>query len=91
MASRAANANMLDNLTSYIVSYFTVVLAPSIMAASCYMAFGRLVWYITPHSKLNFKKLWIPPRWVGLQITVLIVMFADARFCQPFDLCGDTN
>ena len=46
------------------------------MAAACYMAFGRLVWYISPYAKLNFKSLWVPPRW----ITPIFVSFDAVTF-----------
>ena len=53
------------------------------MAAACYMAFGRLVWYISPYSKLNFKSLWVPPRW----ITPIFVTFDAVTFLvQMFGL-----
>lgn len=34
------------------------------MAAGAYMAFGRLVWFVTPASKLKARVLFVPPRWI---------------------------
>lgn len=30
------------------------------------MTFNRLLWFITPHSKLNWRLIGIPPRWFAL-------------------------
>lgn len=46
-------------------------LAPSFLAAGCYMVFGRLVWWVTPRDQLNARTLWCPPRW----ITPVFVLF----------------
>jgi RTA1 like protein len=46
------------------------------MAAACYMAFGRIVWYTTPPGERRFERLWVPPRW----ITPIFVIFDISAF-----------
>ena len=36
------------------------------MAAACYLIFGRLVWWVTPSERQNFRTLWCSPRFVTL-------------------------
>ena len=40
-------------------------LAPSFLAAGCYMAFGRIVYWVTPVSHRGFKKIWVPVRFIA--------------------------
>lgn len=39
-------------------------LAPSFIAAACYMVFGRLIWLVTPATWRGFRSLWVPARWI---------------------------
>ena len=41
-------------------------LAPSFLAAGCYMTFGRIIYWVTPVSHRGFKKIWVPVRFVAL-------------------------
>ncbi len=50
------------------------------MAAACYMAFGRVVWWVTPSSQRGFRQLWVPARW----ITPLFLTFDLGAFCIQF-------
>ncbi|KAL9058424.1 MAG: hypothetical protein Q9162_001719, partial [Coniocarpon cinnabarinum] len=76
LAARAVMAKNLTNRPSFIAQYILIIVCPSLMAAACYMAFGRLVWYVSPYSKLNFRSLWVPPRW----ITPIFVSFDAITF-----------
>jgi hypothetical protein len=48
----------------FLVSWVMILLAPSFLAAACYTAFSRVVWFSCPTYALNFKTLWCFPRWI---------------------------
>jgi hypothetical protein len=48
----------------FLISWLMILLAPSFLAASCYTAFSRVVWFSCPPDALNFKTLWCFPRWI---------------------------
>ncbi|KAF3406985.1 hypothetical protein DPV78_000640 [Talaromyces pinophilus] len=48
----------------YAVSFLPIFLAPAVIAASCYMAMGRIVLHVTPMNNRSVKSLWVPPRWM---------------------------
>ncbi|KAF3033185.1 hypothetical protein E8E12_002435 [Didymella heteroderae] len=48
----------------FLVSWLMILLAPSFLAAACYTAFSRVVWFSCPTYALNFKTLWCFPRWI---------------------------
>lgn len=54
--------------------------APSFMAAACYMTFGRIMWYVTPSDRRSFRSLWLPARWVA----PLFVLFDMGAFVIQF-------
>ena len=41
-------------------------LAPSFLAAGCYMTFGRIIYWVTPVAHRGFKNIWAPVRFVAL-------------------------
>ncbi|KAI9649427.1 hypothetical protein NHQ30_002003 [Ciborinia camelliae] len=55
---------MLTNADAYIIQFTLIFLAPALMAASCYMAMGRVILHATPTSSRTIKNLWVPPRWM---------------------------
>lgn len=48
----------------FLVSWLMILLAPSFLAAACYTAFSRVVWFSCPTYALDFKTLWCFPRWI---------------------------
>jgi hypothetical protein len=48
----------------FLVSWILILLAPSFLAAACYTAFSRVVWFSCPAQALNFKTLWCFPRYI---------------------------
>lgn len=48
----------------FLISWLMILLAPSCLAAACYTAFSRVVWFSCPTSELNYKSLWCFPRWI---------------------------
>jgi len=78
--TRAMSIKDQDNDILYIVSYLTIMLCPSVAAAACYMAFGRVVYHVTPEERRNFKNLWVPARFITpifviLDIIGFLIMF----------------
>ena len=41
-------------------------LAPSLLAAACYMIFGRIIYWVTPESRRGFRHLWVPARFIAI-------------------------
>lgn len=54
----------VKDVWGFLAAALLPVIAPSFMAASCYMVFGRIMWAATPLEKLTFKHLWVPARWI---------------------------
>jgi hypothetical protein len=59
-----------------LIKYFTIRLAPTLVAAACYATFGRIVWWVTPPKSLRFSVLWCPTRFV----TPFFVLFDLSSF-----------
>lgn len=69
--------------TPFIVQSVLILVAPAVMAASCYMAFGRIVLWVVPARFKSFRHLWIPVRWltpffVGFDVLGFLVQVAGA-------------
>ncbi|KAF2873726.1 RTA-like protein [Massariosphaeria phaeospora] len=48
----------------FLIAFLMILLAPSFLAAACYTAFSRVVWFSCPTHALSFKHLWCFPRWI---------------------------
>ncbi|KAL1597822.1 hypothetical protein SLS60_008309 [Paraconiothyrium brasiliense] len=48
----------------FLIAFLMILLAPSFLAAACYMAFSRIVWFSCPTHALRFKALWCFPRYI---------------------------
>ncbi|KAF1994439.1 hypothetical protein P154DRAFT_31458 [Amniculicola lignicola CBS 123094] len=64
----------------FLISFLMILLAPSFLAAACYTAFSRVVWFSCPSHALSFKTLWCFPRW----ITPTFVIFDLFSFMVQF-------
>ena len=78
MAFAANNA-----IAPYLIQFMCIFLAPAIIAASCYMAMGRVVLHVTPLKYRTIKKLWVTPRWmtpvfVGCDIVAFLIQVLGA-------------
>jgi len=62
--SRLASALDEDKTIPFLIAFLMILLAPSFLAAACYTAFSRVVWFSCPTHALNFKTLWCFPRWI---------------------------
>ncbi|KAJ6139292.1 hypothetical protein N7471_005778 [Penicillium samsonianum] len=64
--ARIISAKNVTSTTIYAVSFLPIFLAPAVIAASCYMAMGRVILHVTPVKFRTWKSLWIKPRWMTL-------------------------
>lgn len=55
----------------FLISWIMILCAPSFLAAACYTAFSRVVWFSCPTHALHFKALWCFPRWITPTFVVL--------------------
>ena len=74
--TRADNIKHLDDKKLFILQTVFILVAPAVMAASCYMAFGRVVLWVTPPQFQSARHLWLPAR----RITPLFVGFDVLSF-----------
>lgn len=61
---RSISTQHVDSRTLYIVQFCLIVLAPVLMAAILYVAFGRIIFHVVPRQARTTKLLWVPPRFV---------------------------
>ncbi|KAF2689013.1 RTA1-domain-containing protein [Lentithecium fluviatile CBS 122367] len=78
--SRTISSSDWSNVYAFLGQYLALVLAPSFVAAACYVVFGRIVWWVTPTERRNFRTLWCPPRYVSL----FFIAFDIGSFCIQF-------
>ena len=67
----------------FLLQFMFIFLAPAIIAASCYMAMGRVILHVTPPKYQTIKKLWVPPRWmtpifVGCDVVAFLIQVLGA-------------
>lgn len=48
----------------FLIGFLMILLAPSFLAAACYTAFSRVVWFSCPPHALSFKTLWVHPQYI---------------------------
>lgn len=64
--ARIVSIRNVDKNGPYVISFLLIVLAPVVIAASIYILFGRIVFYVTPIKKQTASFLWVPPRFLTL-------------------------
>lgn len=73
-------------------------LAPSFLAAACYVLFGRILWWVTPREHRTYRTLWCPPQRVSLFLVAfdlgsfliqLLGAFSSAQAMQDKKLTED--
>ena len=60
--ARAISIKNLDEKGIFIVQIVLILVAPAVMAAACYMAFGRVVLWAVPPRFQTARYLWVPAR-----------------------------
>lgn len=48
----------------FLLAFTTILLAPSFLAAACYTAFSRVVWFSCPPHALRPRTLWVHPAYI---------------------------
>ncbi|KIX10253.1 uncharacterized protein Z518_01334 [Rhinocladiella mackenziei CBS 650.93] len=76
--SRAISIKNLDERGPFIVQTVLILVAPAVMAAACYMAFGRVVLWVVPVRFQSARHLWVPARrltpvFVGFDVLSFVV------------------
>lgn len=75
----------------FLVAWLMILLAPSFLAAACYTAFSRVIWFSCPTHALSFKHLWCYPRWITPTFVVfdlfsfLIQLVGASQISRHFD------
>jgi hypothetical protein len=83
--------------TPFLVAWLMILLAPSFLAAACYTAFSRVVWFSCPPHALNFRTLWCFPRWITPTFVVfdlfsfLIQLVGASQISRQFDKDADPS
>jgi len=62
--ARCISTKNVHSKNVFVTSYSLIVLAPVLMAAACYVVFGRIVFLVVPKKDRTTRLLWIPPRFV---------------------------
>ncbi|KIX93629.1 uncharacterized protein Z520_10535 [Fonsecaea multimorphosa CBS 102226] len=60
--TRAISIKNLDGRSVFIVQTVMILVAPAVMAAACYQAFGRVVLWVVPPRFQSARHLWVPAR-----------------------------
>ncbi|KAJ4524229.1 hypothetical protein HRR83_002349 [Exophiala dermatitidis] len=60
--TRAISVKQLDSRNIFIVQLVMILIAPAVMAAACYMSFGRVVLWVIPREYQGARHLWVPAR-----------------------------
>lgn len=88
---RLVSATDEHNEAPFLIAFLLILLAPSFLAAACYTAFSRVVWFSCPTHALSFKKLWCFPRYitatfVAFDLFSFVVQLAGAStICRQYD------
>ena len=61
---RVVAIRLSDNPAVAGFTYLLLTVGPSFFAATCYMTFGRIVYWVSPEEKRSFKYTWVPARWI---------------------------
>lgn len=61
---RCVSTQNVYNQPIYVLQFSLTVLAPVLIAAFCYIVFGRITFYVVPKKSRTIKLIWVPPRFV---------------------------
>ncbi|KAK9311788.1 RTA1 like protein-domain-containing protein [Lipomyces starkeyi] len=61
---RSISTRHTDKRGVFIAQFSLIILAPVLIAAACYVIFGRIVFHIIPAHSRTTKFLWVPPRFI---------------------------
>ncbi|OOQ88102.1 RTA1 domain protein [Penicillium brasilianum] len=74
----------------YVLQFSLIILAPVLMAACCYVLFGRILFLIVPREERTFRLCWVPPRFitplfVGFDVVALFLQLVGAVMISTVD------
>jgi len=95
-AARAVSIKNLDNKNIFIIQTIFILVAPAVMAASCYMAFGRILLWIVPSKYQSLRHLWMParritPLFVGFDVLSFIIQTVGGAIIASADTIDKEN
>ncbi|KAK9365304.1 RTA1 like protein-domain-containing protein [Lipomyces kononenkoae] len=61
---RTVSTKNPDKKGLFVAQFCLIVLAPVLMAAACYVIFGRIVYRVVPVESRTTKFLWVPPGFI---------------------------
>lgn len=95
--ARSISTQKQDNQSIYVLQFALTVLAPLLVAAFCYILFGRITYYVIPRGELrsSWKLIWVPPRFVTpifvfCDVLALLLQLVGALMLSSTD-ASDTN
>ncbi|KAI4147546.1 MAG: hypothetical protein LQ340_005506 [Diploschistes diacapsis] len=53
-----------DNVGAVAMTYLLITIAPSFIATTAYMTYGRIIYWVSPAEKRTVRYTWVPARWV---------------------------
>ncbi|TGO80691.1 hypothetical protein BELL_0002g00130 [Botrytis elliptica] len=71
---RAISSKHVAEKSIYVAQTALIVLSPVLMAAACYIIFGRIIYHVVPKEARTTKLLWIPPRFITLIFVVCDIL-----------------
>ncbi|KAF4263868.1 hypothetical protein KXW98_002499 [Aspergillus fumigatus] len=88
--SRSISAQHVSERTPYVLQFSLIILAPVLMAACCYILFGRILFHVVPPEARTFQLCWVPPRFitpifVGFDIVALLLQLGGAVLITSAD------
>lgn len=93
--ARCISTQNVTEKSVYVLQFALVILAPVLMAACCYVLFGRIIFLVVPRESRTFKLCWVPPRFitplfVGFDIVALFLQLVGAVMISSVS-AGDTD
>ncbi|KAJ6090484.1 RTA1 like protein-domain-containing protein [Penicillium sp. IBT 16267x] len=81
--ARSVSTQHVSEKPIYVLQFALIILAPVLMAACCYVMFGRILFLVVPDDARTFQLCWVPPRYitpifVGCDIVALLLQLVGA-------------
>ncbi|KAJ5805225.1 ZIP metal ion transporter, partial [Penicillium riverlandense] len=81
--SRCISVENVTKREVYVVQFALIILAPVLIAACCYIVFGRILFLVVPSESRTLRLCWVPPRFitpifVGFDILALLLQLVGA-------------
>ncbi|KAF7114723.1 hypothetical protein CNMCM5793_009674 [Aspergillus hiratsukae] len=88
--SRSISAQHVTERIPYVLQFSLIILAPVLMAACCYILFGRILFLVVPAEARTFQLCWVPPRFitpifVGFDVVALLLQLGGAVLITSAD------